>query len=85
MMNQLTWYHLPPADLPAINAYMTFTRLTLLQGQDGQSNDNLKHPNYSNTPLVNQTTECSHLNQDLYSHSQSTVILQQFSIIIQEL
>ena len=74
-----------PAEPPAINAFTTIARLTLLQAQDGQISDNCKQPMYSNIPLVNQTTECSHQSQDVHPQNLSMVILEQFSIIIQEL
>ena len=72
------------ADMVLLQTAAQPARLTLLYAQDGQNNDNCKHPMYNNIILVNLTTECSHHNQDLYSRNQSTVILQ-FSIIIQEL
>ena len=75
----------PPPEPPEINVFMTVARLTLLQSQDGQISDNCKQPKYSNIQLVKQTTECSHQSQDVHPHDQSTVILQQFSIITQEL
>ena len=67
------------------NAFMTITRKTLLQAQDGQISDNHKQSMYSNIPLVNQNMKSSHQSQDVHPHNQSTVILQQFSIIAQEL
>ena len=75
---------LPPAEMPPINAFMTIRRLTLLQAQDGKISDNHKQPMYNNIPLVNQNMECSHQSQDVYPYNQSTIILQQFSIITQD-
>ena len=40
---------------------------------------------YSNIPLVNPTAECSHQIKDVLPHKDSTVILQQFILITQEL
>ena len=74
---------LPPAELPATNVYMTIPSQALLQAQDGQINDNCKQLKYSNIPLVNQTTECSHQSQDVYPHNQFMAILQQCSVIMQ--
>ena len=65
---------LPPAELPEINAFITITKYTLLQAQDGQISDKQKQPMCSNIPLVKQNTECSHQRQDVHFHNQSTVI-----------
>ena len=73
------------AELPEINAFMTITKLTLLQAQNGQISYNCKQSKYSTIPLVNQNTECSHQSQYVHPHNQSMVILQTFSIIIPEL
>ena len=75
---------LPPAEPPEINAFTTITKLTLLQEQDGQISDNCKQLMYSYIPLANQNTNGSHQSQDVHPHDQSTVNLQQFSIIMQE-
>ena len=40
---------------------------------------------YSNIPLVNQNTNRSHESQNVQPHEKSTVILQEFSMITQEL
>ena len=76
---------LPPADPPAINAYMTIPRLTLLQGQDRQNNDHCKQPQYNGTPVVKEPPEWLPQNQDVHPHDQSWVIIKQFKIITQEL
>ena len=76
---------LPTTKPPAVNTFTTIAKLTLLQAQDGQISDNCKQTMYSYIQLVNQTTKCSHQNQDVHSHNQSTVILSQFSITTQEL
>ena len=76
---------LTPAEPLAINAYMTIPRVTLLQAQDRQNSYHHKQPQYNNTPLVKQLLEWPHQNQDVHSHNQSMVILQQFNIITQEL
>ena len=75
----------PPAELPEINAFTTITRLTFLQTQDEQVSNTYKQPMYSDIPLVNQSTNSFLQNQNVHSHNQSTVILQQFSMITQEL
>ena len=76
---------LPSAEPPPINEYMTVPRVTLLQNQDCQNNAHGKQPQWNSTLLHKQPSEQSHQNQDVYPYDQSTVILQQFSIITQEL
>ena len=75
----------PPAELPEINAFATITRYIFLQTQDGQVSNTHIQPMCSNIPLVNQNTNSSHLAQNVNPHNQSTVTLQQFGLITQEL
>ena len=75
----------PPAKLPEINAFTTITGLTFLQTQDEQVSNTYTQPMYSDIVLVNQNTNSSLQNQYVHPHDQSTVILQQFSMITQEL
>ena len=75
----------PPAEPPEINTFTTITRLTFLQAKDGQVSNTHKQPMYSNIPLVNQNTNSSHQSQNVQPHDISNVMLQQLSMITQEL
>ena len=76
---------IPPAEPPEINTFTTITRLTFLQTQDEQVSNTCTQPMYSDIALVNQNTNSSLKNQNVHPHNQSTVVLQQFSMITQEL
>ena len=76
---------LPPAEPPTINAYMTIQRVTVLQNQESENNSHGRQPQWNGTLLVNQPPEWSHQSQHMHPHDHSMVILQQFSIITQEL
>ena len=55
------------------------------QTQDEQVSTTHTQPMYSDITLVNQNTNNLLQNQNVHPHNQSTVILQQFSMIRQEL
>ena len=74
-----------PCELPESNAFTTITTLTFLQTQDEHVSNTHTQPMYSDIPLVNLDMNSSLGNQNMYPHNQSTVILQQFSMITQEL
>ena len=75
----------PPAEPQEINAFTTITRLTFLQTQNEQVSNTCTQPMYSDLTLANQNRNSLPQNQNIHSHNQSTVILQQFSMITQEL
>ena len=75
----------PPAEPLEINAFTKITRLTFLQTQDEQVSNTHTQPMYSEITLVNQNTNSLLQNQNIFPHDQTTVILQQFSMITQEL
>ena len=55
-----------PAEQPEINTFTTITRLTFLQTQDEQVSYTHTQPIFSDITLVNQTTNTSHLNQNVH-------------------
>ena len=85
VIKQFTWYQCTPAEPPTIDAYMTIPREMSLEDQDRQDNGNCNQPQYNIYSLDNQPPKLSHQNNDVKSHNQSPVLLQQFSVITQEL
>ena len=75
---------IPPAEPPETNAFTTITILTFLQTQDEEDSDTNTQPMYRIT-LVNLNTNNSPQNHNVHPHNQSTVIIQQFSMITQVL
>ena len=76
---------IPAAEPPEINAFTTITRLTFLQTQNEQISNTHTQPIYNNLTSANQNTDSSPQNQNIHHHDLSAVILQQFSMITQEL
>ena len=85
MINIAHMVPISPAEPPDINAFTTIARLTFLQTQNEQVSNICTQPMYSDSTLANQNTNSSPQNQNIHPHNQSTVILQQFSMITQEL
>ena len=76
---------LPTVEPSESNALKTIARLTLSQKQRELPNNNDTQPIHSNSILTNDNTCNPSPNNKVHSHNQSTVILQQFSMITQEL
>ena len=60
---------LPPFELPEMNAFMTITRLTSFQAQNGHISGNCKCLVDSNIPLVNQNMSGLHQSTDVHPTS----------------
>ena len=75
----------PVAEPLESNAFETIAKLTLSQNQRDLPNNNQTQTIYSNSVLTNDNTCNPSQNNKVYSHDQSTVILQQFSMITKEL
>ena len=76
---------IPLAELQEIKTITLIARLTFLLVQDKQISNTLLQLMYSDITLDNQNTNNSHHIQNTHSNGQSTVILQQFSMMRQEL
>ena len=74
---------LPSAEPLGVNAVETIARLTLSQTHKDHPNDTHTQSIYSKS--TNNNTNNSPQNNTVHPHNQSTVILQQFSMITQEL
>ena len=70
-----------PAEPTEINAFTTMARLTFLQTKNEQPINIHTQPMYSDSTLAIQNTYNSPQNQNIHANDQSTVILQQFSMI----
>ena len=75
---------LPTAGPSESNAFETLVRLTLSQNQRNLSNNNQTQLISSNSILTNNNTYNPSQNI-VHSHVQSTIILQKFSMVMQEL
>ena len=75
----------PPAEPSEINAFNTSARLTLSQTQNEHTDSTYTQPIYSNLASDNQITNSLPQNDNMHPYDQSTVILQQFSMIPQKL
>ena len=76
---------LPSAEPPEINAVKTFERLTHSHTSKDHPNDNHPQNIYSNSTSTNSSTNNSPQNNAILLHDQFTIILQQFSMMMQEL
>ena len=76
---------LPSVEPSEVNAVETIARITLSQTHEDHPNDTCPQFIYSNLTLTNSYTNGSPQNNTVHPYNQSTAILQQFSMIIQEL
>ena len=76
---------LPSAEPSEVNAVETVARTTHSHTPKDHPNDTHTESIYSNSTSTNNNRNNSPQNNAVYPHDQSTVILQQFSMIIQEL
>ena len=76
---------IPPIELSQVNAFEIIAKLTFLQTQNEQINNTHTQPMYSSSTSANQNTNSSHQNQNIHPYDQSTVTLQEFSMVTQEL
>ena len=68
-----------------VNAVENIVRLTLLQTHEDNLNDTDTQSIYNNSTLTNNNTNNSSQNNTVHPHDHSSVILQQFSMVTQEL
>ena len=86
MTKQLTWFQLPTAEPSESNAFETIERLTLLTKSNWiLPNDNQTQAIPNTSILTNNNICNTPQNNMAQSHNQSIIILQQFSMITQEL
>ena len=76
---------LPSAESSEVNAVETIERLTHSHTSKNHQNDTCLQPIYSQASLTNNSTSNSPQNSATQPHDQSTVSLQQFSMITQDL
>ena len=86
MTQHFTWYHYHHAEPSEVNAVETIKRLTHSHTPNNQQNNTCPQSIYSQvSPTYNELITHSPQNNAIYPHDQSTVFLQQFSMITQEL
>ena len=76
---------LPPAEPSEVDTVEIIEKLTHSHTSKHHPNDNQPQSIYSHTSSTKNSTTNSPQNNAIHPHDQSTVILQQFSMIMQEL
>ena len=84
MTQQFTWVPLPLAEPLEVIAVETIQRLTHLHICKTHQNDTHLQSIYSQVSQTNDHTTSSPQNNATFPHDQSTVFLQQFNMITQE-
>ena len=76
---------LPSADPPEVNAVNTIETLLHSHTSVNHTNNNFPQASYNISTSTNNSTNNSPQNNTIHPHDQSTILLQQFSVITQEL